>query len=254
MSKLEHFDDLSVFEQKLASEIKKGYVPEVSENEILSVCEMATFYYTENQDIFDEKFWKVIFSCISVQSAFMWILSAFLLGSCVVLSTVSSGYGIEPVSLICALAPVPVISFAIRELQYRDSNLVALEKTCKYAPQKIYFARLWLGMAANVVWLLLAGAAVFYRNENLIRLYICSFVCLFLVGAVALVIMSVSDSTLPLSLMMAAWVLTAVFLLSNEEFVQIIASVSLWLLTAIMIISIGLFAAVTAKTTTKMYA
>ncbi|MBQ6895953.1 MAG: hypothetical protein IJN69_01930 [Oscillospiraceae bacterium] len=254
MNSMEYFDDLAAFEQKFASEIKKDYMPEVSEKEIISVCETAAFYYTEKQDIFDRKFWKVIFSCITVQSAFMWILSAFLLGCCVVLSTVSSGYGIEPVSLICALAPVPVISFAIRELQYRDSNLVALEKTCKYAPQRIYFARLWLGMAANVVWLLLTGAAVFCQNDNFIRLYICSFVCLFLVGAVALVVMSVSDSTLPLSLMMAAWVLTAVFLLSNEEFVQIIASVSLWLLTAIMIISIGMFAAVTVKTTTKMYA
>jgi len=254
MSKLDKFDELSVTEQRIISEIKRDSIPAISESEISIACRLASSYYTEKQTPLDKNFWKVTLSCLSMESAFFWILSAFLLGSCVMLSILATGHGIDPIALMSALAPVPVIAFAIRELQYRDSNLVQIEKTCKYAPQKIYFARLWIGMFVNAFWVLIAGAIVFGQYENYVQLLFCSFIAMFLVGAIALTLMSVTNNTLPLSLLMTAWILSAVFLMSGEEFMHIITTMSVSLLIALTLFSLGLFAIVTVRTTAKLYA
>lgn len=241
-------------EQNIISQIKNDPIPVVSESEILATCKLATSYYTEKQNAFDKNFWIVTRSCLSLESAFFWVLSAFLLGSCVILSFLATGYGIDPIALMSALAPVPVIAFAIRELQYRDSNLVQIEKTCKYATQKIYFARLWMGMFINAVWVLIAGAILFFQYENIVQLFFCSFITMFLIGAVALLLMSLTESTLPLSLMMTAWILSAVFLMSGDEFIQVVTTTSVWLLAVLTTISLGLFAGATIRTTVKIYA
>lgn len=241
-------------EQNIISQIKNDPIPVVSESEILATCKLATSYYTEKQNAFDKNFWIVTLSCLSLESAFFWILSAFLLGSCVILTFLATGYGIDPIALMSALAPLPVILFAIRELQYRDSNLVQIEKTCKYAPQKIYFARLWIGMFINAVWVLIAGVILFFQYENITQLFFCSFITMFLIGAVALLLMSLTGSTLPLSLMMTAWILSAVFLMSGDEFIQVVTTTSVWLLAVLTTISLGLFAGATIRTTVKMYA
>ncbi len=254
MSKIDKFDELSAAEERIISEIKNDPVPVVPQNDILAACKAASSYYAEKQSIWDKSFWKAVISCISIGTVFFWILAAFLLGSCVMISLMATGHGVEPMAIVSALAPVPVIAFAIRELQYRDSNLVQIEKTCKYAPQKIYFARLWLGMFVNAIWVLLAGAIVFFKYESFVQLYFCSFIALFLIGAVALMVMSLSDSTLPLSLMMGAWILGAVFLMSGEEFVQAVTTASIGSLAVAALFSFCLFAAASIKTTTKLYA
>lgn len=247
------FDKLSAAEQKIIFAVKNDPVPPVSQRDILTACKAASSYYAEKQSIWDKGFWKVTISCISGEAAFFWLLSAFLLGSCVVISLSASESGVDPTALMWALAPVPVIAFAIRELQYRDSNLVQIEKTCKYAPQKIYFARLWVGVFVNAIWVLLAGAIVFNKYENFAQLYFCSFTAMFLIGAAALLLMTVSDSTLPLSLMMAAWILGAVFLASSEEFIYALATANICILAFITLFSFCLFAGATVKTTTKLY-
>ena len=253
MSK-DKFDELSTAEQKIIFAIKNDPVPLASQEDIQAACKVASSYYAERQSIWDKDFWKVTISCFSVEFAFLWIISAFLLGSIVVISLLATEYGVEPIALMSALAPVHVIIIAIRELQYRDSNLVQIEKTCKYAPQKVYFARLWLGMFVNAIWVLLAGGIVFGNYENFVQLYFCSFTAMFLIGAVALHLMSASESTLPLSLMLFAWILSAVFLASSDEFIQVITTMSIWMLLVVTIFSFCLFAVTTIRTTTKRYA
>lgn len=253
MNNFEKTDNLSVTEQEISSKIKNEPVPMVSQKDICDVCKLAASYYIEKQSALGKNFWKIVFSCISVESVFFWVMSAFLLGSCAALALSVTGYGIEPIAIVTALAPVPVIIFAIRELQYRDSNLIQIEKTCKYAPQKIYFARLWLGMFINSIWVLLTGAACL-QYENLIRMYSCSFTALFLIGAAALVTMSISDNSLPLSFIMTAWILSAFFLMSSEEFIYIVTTMNIWLLAVILLFSFTMFTVVTIKTTKKLYA
>jgi hypothetical protein len=253
MSK-DRFDELSTAEQKIIFAIKNDPVPLASQEDILTACKVASSYYAENQSIWDKRFWKVTLSCFSLETAFFWILSAFLLGSCVVISLLATEHGVEPMALMSAISPVPVIAFAIRELQYRDSNLVQIEKTCKYAPQNIYFARLWLGMFVNAIWVLLAGAIVFFKYETFAQLYFCSFIAMFLIGGIALMLMSISDNALPLSLVMAAWILGAYFLVSSDEFIRVITTMGIGMLAVITFFSFGLFAAATVKATTKLYA
>ncbi len=254
MNNLDKFDTLSAAEQKIVEAIKRDPVPVVPQAEINAVCKAASSYYAEKQSILDKGLWKVIFSCYSVEAVFFWILSAFLLGSCVMIALSSATHGIDPIAVMSALAPIPVIAFAIRELQYRDANLVQIEKTCKYAPEKIYFARLWLGMLLNAVLVLLAGTIAFSRYENITQLYLCSFIAMFFVGAVALLLMSLSDNTLPLSVCMSAWVLGSIFFLSGNEFISVITQMNVGYLAIIMLFSIGTFAAVTVNTTRKLYA
>lgn len=250
----DRLDEFTIADKKIIFAIKNDPIPLASQEDILNACKVASSYYAEKQSIWDKGFWIVTISFISVETVLFWILSAFLLGSCVMISLLATEYDFNPIGLVPALAPIPVIVFAIRELQYRDSNLVQIEKTCKYAPQKIYFARLWLGVLVNIIWVLLASTFVFYGNKNITQLYLCSFIAMFLFGAVALVIMSISDSALPLSLMMAAWILGAVFLASSEVFVHIITTINIWMLAFVTLFSFCLFATTTIKTTTKLYA
>lgn len=254
MNNLDKFDTLSATEQKIIEAIKSDPVPVIPQTEINAVCKVASSYYTEKQNILDMGLWEVILSCYSIEAVFFWILSAFLLGSCVMIVLLSAAHGINPIAVMPALAPVPVIAFAIRELQYRDANLVQIEKTCKYTPEKIYFARLWLGMLLNAVLVLLAGTIVFSRYENITQLYLCSFITMFFVGAVALLLMSLSDSTLPLSVCMSAWVLGSIFFLSENEFISVITQINVGYLAIIMLFSIGAFTVVTVNTTRKLYA
>lgn len=253
MNNLDTFDTLSTAEQKIIEAIKNDSVPVVSQSEINAACIVASSYYTEKQSMLDMGLWKVIFSCYSVEAVFFWSLSAFLLGSCVMVSLLSSAHGIDPVAVVTALAPVPVIAFAIRELQYRDDNLVQIEKTCKYAPEKIYFVRLWISMLLNAVLVMFMGIVVFSQYENITRLYLCSFIAMFFVGAAALLLMSLSDSTLPLSLCMSAWVLGSIFFLCKNEFINVVLQMNVWYLALIMLFGIGAFAVVTVNTTRKLY-
>lgn len=254
MDNLDKFDTLSAVEQEITEAIKSDPVPVVPQAEISAVCKAASSYYAERQSILDIGLWKVIFSCCSAEAVFFWILSAFLLGSCVMIAMLPATHSIDPIAVMSALAPVPVITFAIRELQYRDADLVQIEKTCKYAPEKIYFARLWLGMLLNAVLVLLAGTIAFPGYENITQLYLCSFIAMFFVGAVALLLMSLSDSALPLSVCMSAWVLGGVFFLSGNEFISVITQINVGYLTVIMLFCIGVFTAVTVNTTKRLYA
>jgi len=251
---MNNLDKLSATEQRIIEAIKNDPVPVIPQAEISEVCKVASSYYVEKQSILDMDLWKVILSCCSAETAFFWIVSAFLLGSCVTITLLPAGRGIDPIAIMTALTPVPVITFAIRELHYRDANLVQIEKTCKYAPEKIYFARLWLGMLLNAGFVLLAGTIVFPQYENVIQLYLCSFIAMFLVGAVALLLMCLSDNTLPLSVCMSAWVLGGVYFLSSEEFISLITQMNVRYLAVIMLFSIGTFAAVTVNTTKRLYA
>ena len=150
------FERLTEQERQIILNIRNAPVPEVSQEEVEVVCKKAVSYYTEKQSIWDAGFWKVVFSCSTTGSAFFWLLSAFLLGSLVVISLLNAGDEALPVSLMTAVSPIPVLAYVIRELQYRDENLTQLERTCKYAPAKIYFARLWAGMIFNALFVLLA--------------------------------------------------------------------------------------------------
>ncbi len=246
-------EELSEREQEIILNIKDSPVPIVTQEEINAVCKVATSYYTEKQSILNMEFWKVIFSCLTIGTAFFWILSAFLLGSCVAFSLLLTKFEIEPLAFMTALSPVPVLAFAIRELQYRDNNLVQLEKTCKYAPAKIYFARLWIGMIFNALFVVFAGVTAFSHYENLLQLYLSAFTAMFLIGAVALFLMSFLDNALPLSSLMAIWVLGAVYLLGQYEVLDVIMGASIPIFAGVLIFSLGLFAVAAIRSTKKLY-
>lgn len=254
MKKTDRYPEkLSEQEEQIILSIRNAPVPVVPQEEIEAVCKTAISYYTEKQSIWEESFWKVVFSCFTTGSAFFWLLSAFLLGSLVVISLLGAE-NVLPVSLMTVLAPVPMLAYVIRELQYRDENLTLLEKACKYDPSKIYFARLWLGMIANALFVLLTGLIVFSHYEKLLQLYFCAFTAMFLIGAAALFCMAFSDSALPLSLIMAVWVLGASYLLCRSEVSEFILNAGTGTLITGMLFGFGLFAAAARKSTAKLYA
>lgn len=240
-------------EQKIIAWLRKEPVPEVPQEEVQTVCRTATAYYTRPQGAGDAGFWLAALSCLTGGTALLWILAAFLLGSCAALSALTGSLEAEPFALLIALSPVPMLSFAIRELQYRDSSLVQLEKTCKYSPDKIYFARLWIGMAFNMLFVALAGTA-FPRSGPLLKLLFLAFTAMFLMGAAALAVMSFLESALPLSLMLATWVPGAFWLLCQDGVLDLLMGVGTGILAAGAAAGLGLFAAAAVKTTKRLYA
>lgn len=255
MKEVEKYSEkLSEQERQIILRLKNAPVPTVPQEEIRIVCKTAVSYYTKKQSIWDMDFWKVTFTCSTVGSAFFWLLSAFLLGSFVVVSLLAAGNEALMYALMMAVSPVPVLAYVIRELQYRDENLVWLEKTCKYAPARIYFARLWVGTIFNVLFVFLTGLAAFSHYEKLLQLYFCAFSAMFFVGAVALLLMTFSENALPLSLMMAAWVSGAAYLLRQSEVFEVIVETGTGVLATGMLFSFVLFAAASMKSTTRLYA
>lgn len=249
-----HFERLSEQETQIVLSIRNAPVPVVSQEDVEAVCRKAFSYYTEKQDIRNAGFWKVVFSCFTTGSAFFWILSAFLLGSIVVISLLDTGNAALPVSLMTAVAPIPILAYVMRELQYRDESLTQLEKTCRYAPARIYFARLWAGMIFNALFVLLAGVIVCFHYEKLLELYFCAFTAMFFIGAAALFCMAFSENALPLSLMMAAWVLGAIYLLRQSEILDAVMNAGVGAMAVGMLFSFALFTVAAMRTTTRMYA
>ena len=66
--------------------------------------------------------------------------------------------------------------------------------------------------------------------------------------------MAFSDNALPLSLMMAAWVLGAFYLLRQRDILDAVMNVGIGVLAAGMLFSFVLFAAAAMRSTTRMYA
>lgn len=255
MHKMDGFPEvLPEEEQQIIQKIKDDFVPVISQKDISETCRIAVSYYTERQNMKNKNFWRVAFSCLSATSVFFWFLCAFLLGSCVVISFLSVKCEIEPLAFMTALSPVPILSFAIRELQYHDENLIQLEKTCKYAPERIYFARLWAGMVLNAFFVSLAGVIAFWNYENFVQLYFCAFIAMFFIGAVALFFMSLLNTVLPLSFMMAAWILSAVGMLSQCEILDWVTGTSTKQFVIVTMFSFGLYVIATIKSTAKLYA
>ncbi|MCM1065724.1 MAG: hypothetical protein NC420_14920 [Eubacterium sp.] len=247
-------EELSERERQIVMSIRNAPVPDVPREEVEAVCKRAVSYYAESQGIRDAGFWKAAFSCSTTGAAFFWLLAAFLLGSFAVVSLLGAGDEAMTFSFMTAVSPAPILAYVIRELQYRDENLVLLEKTCKYAPARIYFVRLWAGMFVNALFVLLAGLAAFPHYGKLLELYFCAFTAMFFLGAAALFCMAFSDNALPLSLMMAAWILGASYLLRQEEVLEFILNAGTGALAAGALLGFALFTAAATGSTVRMYA
>lgn len=194
------------------------------------------------------------FSCLTAGCAFFWIVLAFLLGGCVAVFRLCAAPCVSPLALLTTVSPVPVLSFWIRELYSRDEALAQLERTCRFSPEKLCFARLWGGMACNLLFTALAGALAFPNAAHLAQIYLCAFNALFFVGALALVLISFLREALPLSLLLAAWVLAASYLLEQQELIDRVMCTGTGTLAAVLAVGIGAFAAASVCLSKKRYA
>lgn len=245
--------DRTGLERTIAQALKTDCPPPVPQSEIDAACKSATAHYREKQRILDAGFWRVVFYCRSAWSLLFWIVCAFLLGSCAVMPLLFGTDGrVEPAGIVTAISPVPVITFALRELRRRDGSLADIERTCKYTPDRIYFARLWLGMLLNAGLVAAAGAVAFSGHEYIARLYLCSFSAMFFVGAAALLLLSLTRSILPLSIVLSAWVVCSVWLMSGTKFSDMIARLNVPILAAFTLLGAGAFAAATILTRKKL--
>lgn len=248
------FEELTDQEKKIIEIARTDPIPHVSEKEIYAAAQKATSFYVEKQSFFDRNFWCVVLSCLSDLSSVFWLAASFLLGSCVFLNLITANYEISPIAYMTALAPIPIIVLSIRELQYRDPNLSDLEKACKYNPTRIYTARLWIGMIINIIIVSMIGAISFRGYSFAFQMFSCAFIALFLIGAFTLFIMSVSDSPLPLSLVLGGWVLLSICLLSLPDVQVMMESITNGAFIASLFISIILFIVSTMKVPAKKYA
>lgn len=194
------------------------------------------------------------FSCLTAGCAFFWLVLAFLLGGCVAVFRLCGAPGVSPLAPLTTISPVPVLSFWIRELYCRDEALAQLERTCRFSPEKLCFARLWGGMACNLLFTALAGALAFPDAAHLAQIYLCAFTALFFVGALALLLISFLREALPLSLLLAAWVLAASYLLEQQELIDRVMCAGMGTLAAVLAAGVGAFAAASVCLGKKRYA
>lgn len=244
-------------EQRLARQIAAGPVPPVPAEEIRAVCRMAAACCCPPQGAGTLGFWRVVWGCLRTRRGFLGAVGAFLLASGAVIRALCAQQGLDPLPLITALAPCPLLAFIIRELQTRDQNLCALEKTCKYSPREVMLAQLWVCMGLYALLLLRLGAAVLPGSAGpagLIRLYACAFTALFLVGGAALLLLPCLSGGLPLSLLLAAWVLGASGLLTQPEVIDRIMGAAQGLMLSGAALSGAFFGAAAKNALKRRYA
>lgn len=242
-------------EQLLAAAFKREPVPDVPAGRIASVCRAAAAARgAARPDIRNPGLCMAAFSCLTAGCAFFWAVLAFLLGGCVVFFRLFAVRCASPLALLTTISPIPVLSFWIRELYNRDEALAQLERTCRFSPEKLCFARLWGGMACNLLFTALAGALTFPDAGNLTQTYLCAFIALFFVGALALLLVSFLRDALPLSLLLAAWVLAASYLLGQRELFDGVMCAGTGILAAVLAAGVGSFIAASVCFTKKRYA
>lgn len=122
---------LTELDRRLARQVAYTPVPPVPAEEIYAACKTAAAYYCPAQRF---GVLRVVLGCMRTRLSFLGALGAFLLASGTVVWALCARQGLDPLALMTALAPCPVLAFIIRELQIRDQNLAALEKVCKYSP------------------------------------------------------------------------------------------------------------------------
>ena len=240
-------------ERWIAALLKEDITPSVSPEEIRRVSQIASRYVNVRTRPLDVGFWLAVLSAMTVPSALLWLLGALALGMG---ARVAAAFftGFSPMPLLFALSPVPIITLAIRELSYRDAALAQMERTCKYPPSRVYFARLWVGILLNAIAVAALGACLMTSDFGDTRLWLCSFIAMLVVGAVALLVMSRLDHALPLSALMAVWVLCSAFAISQEEIVCAIEQLSGGLLVAAVAGSVAVFLAATIRASKRLYA
>ena len=245
--------ELSPQERHIAARIKEDALPPVQQEDIRRACQIASRHLCKRSSPFDIGFWHAVFSAMTVSSAPVWIIGALALGMG---ARVASAFfaDLDLMSLLFALAPVPIMTLAIRELSDRDESLAQVERTCKYSPSRVYLARLWIGVLLNAIAVAALGACLMTSDFGDTRIWLCSFIAMFLVGAVALLVMSRLDHALPLSVLMAVWVICSAFAISQEEVVSVLNQLSYGLLAAAILASIAAFLASAAQVSKRLYA
>lgn len=237
-------------DRQLARQIARTPVPPVPAEEIYAVCKTAAAYYCPAQSC---GVLRVVWGCMRTRFSFLGALGAFLLASGTAVWALCARQCLDPLALMTALAPCPVLAFIIRELQIRDQNLAALEKVCKYSPRTIMLMQLWMYMGLYAMLLLGLGAAVM-PTVGLVRMYCCAFTSLFLVGGTALLLLPFLSGALPLSLLLAGWVLGASHLLAQPEIICLIMAAAQGLMLGGTVFSGIFFAAAAAAALRKQYA
>lgn len=253
-------------EQRLAAALKQEPVPAVPAERIAAACRAAAAarggavrsirpdVCAVDLSALNRNLFAAAFSCLTAGCAFFWLVLAFLLGGCVAFCRLCAMPCVSPFALLTTISPVPVLSFWIRELYSRDEALAQLERTCRFSPEKLCFARLWGGMACNLLFTALAGALAFPDAAHLAQIYLCAFTALFFVGALALLLISFLREALPLSLLLAAWVLAASYLLEQQELIDRVMCAGMGTMAAVLAAGVGAFAAASVCLSRKRYA
>ena len=240
-------------QERWIAALMKEDEPPVSPEVIQRISQIASRYLNTRMRPLDIGFWLTVFSAMTVPSALFWLLGALALGMGARVAAASFA-GFNPMPLLFALSPVPIITLAIRELSCRDEALAQMERTCKYSPSRVYFARLWVGMLLNAITVAAMGACLMTSDFGDTRIWLCSFIAMFLVGAVALLVMSRLDHALPLSVLMLFWVACSAFAISQEEVVSALNQLSDGVLMATLPASVTVFLASTIAATKRLYA
>lgn len=238
--------------RRTADYIRRAPVPAVPAKARAAACRLAA-RCIQPKALARRDFRRALCACLSLNAAPFSVLCAFVLAGMVVLSRLTATQSGIALACVTALAPVPILSFAIRERHCRDSALAQIEKTCRFAPEKLWFARLWASTLASACCVGAAGAVISPRGVRLVRLYLCAFTALFLVGAAAVFLLSVLESALPLSLLLAAWAGGAACLLAQPEILEYLWTASLALLTGALAVSLGLFLFAAAHAAVRQY-
>lgn len=249
---------LSPFEEALARRMKQAPLPDIPPAQADTAARNAAAWLAPAPrlwGIWDRSLWRAALASLSAGAAPFWLLCAFLLGAGVaagrLLSPSGGGPGVEPLAVLVPLAPVPFLCFLIRELQIRDPALAQLERSCLHSAGQVCLVRLWTGCFANGALLAILSAAL---GGAFWRLCLGAFAALFLLGAAALLLLPAASSALPLSVLLAAWVLGGFWLLAQQEFLHLLLRAAPPLWAGIAAGGLGLFVPASLRAAKKLYA
>lgn len=235
--------------------IKDDSVPSASEDDIFAACETTAKYLTaaKNEYPLNVDFIRTVLLSLNLKALIFCLICALILASCTVLISISNNGTASLLAFLSAAAPTPFICFVISEAYQKNKNLIDVEKTCRYIPNHIFTARLTICMLINAAMLLILGLILCEVCSDIIRIYLCAFVSMFFIGGIAVLIISVSDNALPLTMLLAVWVLTGAAVTSNTEIIYKLEVISCLPIAIALCISLLIFIASILYTSNKIY-
>lgn len=238
MKKKNNKPDLELDRQ--AEEILKQFraesPPLPAAEEITLACRTASQYLLGRRGL-RRQFWRIAVSEIFFHPFIMGAVYVLLFAGCILVRLWGGG-DVSLIQFLTAAAPMPFLCFLLLMFRRRNHALAEMESACLHSFQALTAARISLGLACNVLMLILAGAAASPQGDFW-RLFLCGCAALLFAGGLGIgALSSAGRRQGAFAAVMSLWAVMGISLLANSDFAALLETASLPIIASLCVLGV----------------